>query len=1659
MIKYMAINGKQKELKMNFLSKVLLSILLFLLMMLGAVTNKPADTKKEDFSSAAEFALGEENYNTEKTVVLAEKDGFGNLDALSLTENLNSVFDILHTEGGFAVVSDGANSAVFSDFKEVLNFLPENSTLKFCEISLCGNINLEKNFIITGQITLSYGTLSVNSFAEFDAVDLNLNNSSVKIKEGSLIIGGGSLIRGVGKTPLVMDYSSSASLKIEEGEIYSSGDYPAIYLSKGRASVVGGKISSQNSFAIENLGTLSLAGNPVISGSHYSVNTDNPIRLSAEGEMFLGEVSVIYQDTFKKGSFTPVFYSAKEALTENISLFDKWGEPCETKFFASSERVDEENFLAVSNPFTARFYIGGDLAHREEFYFGERLASAPPPERLGFRFLGWYCDEMGEEQFSFGSSPDTDLILFGKYALLPPEFSISSLSFDYNGEQNNLRFDRVSHPLLEYGEFSYDWYKNGAPTGVSSSEFPLHSVSDSGVYTCILTFAYGGEFIRVETSPVIVEISKQIINAPTLAAKEYAAYRQTADIEKSHLFTALNEGGTEVGKYPVVLTLVDSINYKWSGTEDVALTLFFEISKAENFFISPPTVKNSFIGYSPKVSAVSYFGTARHLFSLSSEGPYSEDYPTTPGVYYYVAQVPECDNFYALRSEPIAFLVEEEAVVGIKIETPPQKTSYLAFEKFSLAGLSLLATYNSGRCAAISAEDISVEYPSGEWLLAGDSSVLIRYGDFSVPQAVAVQRIAYDLEPLLFSDKSVIYSGERQTLTPVGEVVGKDGIPLYYKVIGGGREVGVYEITLEFISSSPNYQPPSALSAALTVLPKEIKTEFENLVFVYDKGLKIPTAKAYDEELKKEISLTLSGGGIDAGIYTVTAYSSDKNYKLVSNTAEFEIKKADIDLSGVKWSGESFTYVGEPIYMTLTNLPEGVSVIGYTNGAFVEAGEYSTIPKLLFDEKNYNQPPQIIHKWSITPADYDLSQLVFTETVAVYDGGYHYPAVTGFAPSGKDGSTLTFEFSRGVSEVAEGRVKVRITFFGASKNYNTPEPIYSFVTVTPKPVEIEWGNLSFVYNGSKIAPTAFSEQFSVSISGFGVNAGEYIAEATSDNSNFSITNNKINFTIEKCPNKWLIPPSVLSIYYGKKLTPSAASLYGTPSFSYYSDEDLTERVELPFAQGKYYMVAEVLASQNYGGLRSEPIAFEIIPIIAEKLKVDFGNYKVRAYEKITEGKITVYAENNDGSVTRVDFSSLEISYQSGEYPLFRDTWIEVCALGVKEKISVRVEKGIYNTESVVWKSTVHTYDGQEKSSYLEGLPEGVSVSSYAFSSATGAGVYKLSAVLAYDSENFNEPIIPDGWLIINKAEVPVPDLPKVTYNGKIQSPDFEENPLYTAEVTGGVGVGEYSVIFRLKDNANYTFTSSHGELQEDGTLLSSFSVLPRKITLKVLPDGKSYEVIKGSVIEGDEIGAEFYSEDGFIYLKIENPNYEITVIPLKSGGALKAAKILFFVFLSVFLFALLVFALFIRREKLRVYLIAAGERVRNLGKTPPEKIFSPTEKILATDEAHAASLISDEGAKSLIRRGKRIYTDGYVRVIVNIDAISEAFEAGDAVDINSMKDRGLIPRNALSVKVLARGVIDKPLTVKANAFSLGAVKMIALTGGLAVVTPTSKTKK
>lgn len=87
--------------------------------------------------------------------------------------------------------------------------------------------------------------------------------------------------------------------------------------------------------------------------------------------------------------------------------------------------------------------------------------------------------------------------------------------------------------------------------------------------------------------------------------------------------------------------------------------------------------------------------------------------------------------------------------------------------------------------------------------------------------------------------------------------------------------------------------------------------------------------------------------------------------------------------------------------------------------------------------------------------------------------------------------------------------------------------------------------------------------------------------------------------------------------------------------------------------------------------------------------------------------------------------------------------------------------------------------------------------------------------------------------------------------------------------------------------------------------------------------------------------------------------------------------------------------------------------------------------------------------RRLPKRGFTNYNSKEI-VGINVDALNR-FRAGTTVDVDKMVANGLVSNPKDGVKILGNGEITKNLTVKANAFSKGAIEKIEAAGGKAEV--------
>jgi len=1629
-----------------------------------------------------------------------------------------SVYD----NGAPREVSRGDLSAIFSflDGKE--------GKLIFDSVAVSAPAELPYGrYICTGEMLLEDGAV-ITVPQGCDAVFSKMSISVESETRGGLRIKGGSLfledseIKASRGSAVLLDYSSTSSLTVRSAGIYSTSETPTVDIRMGSMTVEGGAIENTHGVAISCRASLTLIGSPRLSGVDTDIETDRGIRVSAGGKRYSGEkASVCYRGEITKGSMVELLYGSDSSLNKLFEIYDGEGRAWELTYFESSTHTDEVSFSAVYNPYTLTVIENGG-AESYHYLKGEIPLAPEPAEKIGYTHAAWYREDETGEKYTFDQPITEDVTVRSVYRLSAPRFVISSMRREYDGFTHRLEFSEISHPLKEQGFLSFKWYKDGTYIAASSSVL-VKNVSDSGVYSCEITFSVGSDTVTALAETVTVEIEKMLITVPLIAAVEYSGKEQAAALEQSELYSFDGVSGIRAGRYPVPLYLSDTENTAWEGFEGPEATAWFEITKADNYWKDELTVNDVYIGAEPCPNAKPAFGEVRYYYSSNPQSGYDEQVPSSEGAYYVRAEVIGCDDYTGLLSEPAVFEVKRDPASGLEILTQPEITVYTAFDSFIPTGLTVTVHYESGKSEVASAEKITFSYQNGSSFRYGDTAVILTVGEASVACPVEVKKAKYNLSGLVFDDIELVYDGNYHSYDgSFPEVVGEDGISLDIHTSGGGREVGNYFVTVEFSTLSRNYELPLQISIPLSITPFTAEIQWDNTTFVYDGGAKLPRALYIDVRgVQREAKV--SGAAVNAGFgYIAKAESVQGNYRFLNSTVSFSIEKADIDLSGCYWSEDSFVFDGTEKRVEFLGLPEGVSVVGYTNGAAASAGDYKASVSLEYDTRNYNTPLLLPHNWKIERAEYDTSGFSFESCEYEYDGRVHYPRLVGNMPVGKDGVALEYSFSCGASQVAEGRVEVEVLFSTESSNYLLPASVQLYVEILPKPIAVTWSVGNYVYSGEQFCPTAVADECGVTVTGGAVNAGSHIAIAVAEDSNYTVLEPTLEFRIMPKENRFTEEPSLKEGFVGAYPELYGKALSGEVRFDFYTDGDCTEKLQPPLAPGVYYAVCESVYNQNYSSVRSEPIKIEVTEVVPTELFVEYIGGSKAAYELICEDDIIVSVTYNSGETEVLPFSAVTVIYESGDSLRRRDEAVKVIYNGLSFELELDVEYAEYDLSGMSWVGTECVYDGGNQCPTLVGLPEGIKISGYE-GGGSRAGEYLVSALLEYDSDNYLAPEVGPVTFIIKKQVLEAPEVPVFVYDGTPKLPQYS-SLISLKEAPLCVDAGKYTVVFGLTDPENYCFGDGSAEYVRE------LIIKPRALELSVSDlsvylfsgIGKAeFSIVGEGLADGEELTVLQTVEGDTVRLTSGNPNYSFDavgrIVRLPYPSPRFTERIIPVLLLAVLLLLVIILA-FRKRERIKDFIAVAVCRIKNRRSRAPivsaeitaqnsdtaprgteategkpenadfaenkdaaegfadskgkvaeeaEKtdgaVLSDVEDIpeitLSIDMERADSLITDELAKELLKRAKEgVTTPGSERGIINVDTLSDNFRAHDRIDINLLKSKGLMPQNTAYIKVLARGKIDKPLTVMANEFSLSAIKMIALTGGEAIKVVTLKQK-
>ncbi len=290
---------------------------------------------------------------------------------------------------------------------------------------------------------------------------------------------------------------------------------------------------------------------------------------------------------------------------------------------------------------------------------------------------------------------------------------------------------------------------------------------------------------------------------------------------------------------------------------------------------------------------------------------------------------------------------------------------------------------------------------------------------------LTINKVAYKLpETTKFEGKTVTYDGKVHSLVAVGLPT---GITAKYSENNGQTNAGTYEITATFelskeLQTNYNSVIPNEKKATLQIDKATYNMSeitFNDATVIYDgEGHtlyitgKLPDGVTvnYYTPNDTHIDGVNNKGYVNAGTYKIIAkFEGDKNnYNDIPNMeAQITIEKAEYELlENVTFEDAKIEYDGEEHEITVSNLPEGVSV-EYENNKGTNAGTYNAKATFILSEelqKNYKavKPSTMNATLTIDKATYNLPNTVKLvvddkETIeqVMYDGKEHQITAVG----------------------------------------------------------------------------------------------------------------------------------------------------------------------------------------------------------------------------------------------------------------------------------------------------------------------------------------------------------------------------------------------------------------------------------------------------------------------------------------------------------------------------------------------------------------------------------------------------------------------------------------------------------------------------------------
>ena len=284
------------------------------------------------------------------------------------------------------------------------------------------------------------------------------------------------------------------------------------------------------------------------------------------------------------------------------------------------------------------------------------------------------------------------------------------------------------------------------------------------------------------------------------------------------------------------------------------------------------------------------------------------------------------------------------------------------------------------------------------------------------------------------------------------------------------------------------------------IFAKNVSVRWEDLEGTYSGK---PQSPKYSISLPFEYKISLQGAEYtDAGTYTVTLTTQDKNIILENGTAEFIIHPYEITLA---FENTTQVFNNTPLRPNYTyQLPEGMSKPTITLNSGISAGEYTITATT--ENPNYKL---LNHTTTLTITPYQLT-LDWKNTTHTFNNSPFMPSVE---------YSLPFEYNLNIQVLGAQTYSGEYIAMASTqdKNIEILNPETPFI-INPYSLTLVWGNTEHTFDNSPFIPSVeytipFNYTITLTLSKPQTQAGTYTATASLTDHNIKITNPSIEYTI------------------------------------------------------------------------------------------------------------------------------------------------------------------------------------------------------------------------------------------------------------------------------------------------------------------------------------------------------------------------------------------------------------------------------------------------------------------------------------------------------------------------------------------------------------------